>query len=211
MATPYEFVANQLHTRFPNASVEPFIDTDGTYPPHLAARLYRSGENDEFGDNYAAYNVAYPGGYQFYYPMQLTHPGQRPLTVNIAYGRDYIERFTRPDAEIRDHLAHYGYWRIEDAVDPETTDFWIMMLGLPKGAAQYLILPSSRLKTILSRTHNPERFSLLLAKSGFCFAGQPLSTANCLAVPKKPSLLDTPDNADLKMDDYLNNWSQLLI
>ena len=208
MATPFEFVANQLRAHLPGARVEPCIDSDGPRRDRTA-RLYRSGNDGEFGDDYATLKLQYPGGYPFYYPLQLTQPGQRPLIVCIAPGFDYIQRFTRPDAEIRDHLTHYAYWRIEAGVDPETTDFWILMLRLKGDASQYLILPAGKLKPLLSRAYDPEKFSLLLAKSGFCFAAQPLSTANRLAVLKNPSLLDTVENRDLKMDFYLNNWQQL--
>ena len=208
MATPYEFVANQLRAHLPGASAEPLIDSDEPRRD-LMTRLYRSGDNGEFGVDYSTFNMQYPGGYPFYYPMQLTQPGQRPLTVCIAPGFDYIQRFTRPEAEIRNYLAHYAYWRIESSVDPATADFWILMLGLKGGASQYLILPTRMLKQLLSRAYDPEKFSLLLAKSGFCFAAQPLSTANRLAVLKDPSLLDTVENRDLKMDFYLNNWLQL--
>ena len=208
MATPFEFVANQLRAHLPGARVEPCIDSDEPRRDRTA-RLYRSGNDGEFGDDYATLKLQYPGGYPFYYPLQLTQPGQRPLIVCIAPGFDYIQRFTRPDAEIRDHLTHYAYWRIEAGVDPETTDFWILMLRLKGDASQYLILPAGKLKPLLSRAYDPEKFSLLLAKSGFCFAAQPLSTANRLAVLKNPSLLDTVENRDLKMDFYLNNWQQL--
>ena len=208
MATPYEFVANQLRAHLPGASVEPLIDSDEPRRD-LATRLYRSGENGEFAADYSTFTLRYPGGYPFYYPLQLTQPARRPITACIAPGFEYIQRFTRPDAEIRDYLAHYAYWRIEASVDPNTTDFWILMLGLKGGPSQYLILPTRTLKELLSRAYDPEKFSLLLAKSGFCFAAQPLSTANRLAVLKNPSLLDTIENQDLKMDSYLNNWSQL--
>ena len=208
MATPYEFVANQLRTHLPGARVEPCIDSDEPRRDRTA-RLYRSGNDGEFGDDYATLKLQYPGGYPFYYPLQLTQPGQRPLIVCIAPGFDYIQRFTRPDAEIRDYLAHYAYWRIEAGVNPETTDFWILMLRLKGDASQYLILPTGKLKLLLRKAYDPEKFSLLLAKSGLCFAAQPLSTANRLAVLKNPSLLDTVENKDLKMDSYLNNWSQL--
>lgn len=209
MATPYEFVVSQLRAHFPGARIKPFTDTAETYPSRLVSRLYHSGNNGELGNDYASFNVKYPGGYPFYYPLQLTHPGQQPLTLRIAPGYDCMHRLTRPDAEIRDYLAHYGTWRIEEKIDPATTDFWILMLGLANEASQYLILPSSMLKTILGRTHNPEKFSLLLARSGFCFAAQPLPTACHLGVLKNPSLLDTAANEELKMDGYLNNWNQL--
>lgn len=120
-----------------------------------------------------------------------------------------MERFTRPDIEIREHLTHYGYWRIEEHVDPEAADFWILMLRLNDDASRYLILPTSKLKCLLSQAHDPEKFSLFLVKSGFCFAAQPLSTANRLAVLKSPSLLDAAEYADLKMDTYLDHWQQL--
>lgn len=209
MATPFEFVANQLRTHLPDASVEPFIDTNEPRRRDRTALLYRSGNNGEFRDDCANLKLQYPGGYPFYYPLQLTQPGQQPLTIRIAPGFDYIQRFTRPDAEIRDYLAHYGYWRIETSVDPETTDFWILLLRLKGEASQYLVLPTSKLELLLNRAHNSEKFSLLIAKSGFCFAAQPLSAAIRLAVLKSSALLDTAHNRDLKMDFYLNNWQQL--
>ena len=73
-----------------------------------------------------------------------------------------------------------------------------------------MILPTAKLAQLLSRAHNPEKISLLMAKAGFSFAGKPLTAANRLAVFPNASLLDTPENADLKMDAHLNNWSQLL-
>ena len=209
MATPYEFVANQLRNHLPGASVEPFIDTDATARLDRIFDLYRSGGNGEFGNDYSSLNLQYPGGYPYYYPLLLTQPGQQPLRVSIAAGLDYIQRFTRPDGEIREYIAHYGYWRIEESVDPDTADFWILMLHLPGDTSQYLILPTSKLKHLLSQAHDPEKFSLLLAKSGLCFAAQPLSTANRLAVLKNPMLLETAENSDLKMAYYLNNWHQL--
>lgn len=209
MATPYEFVANQLRAHLPGARLEPFIDTDEPRPRDRTARLYRSGGNGEFGEDYSTFNLQYPGGYPFYYPLQLTQPGQRPLTVCIAPGFDYLQRFTRPGSEIHDYLAHYAYWRIEERVNPETTDFWILMFCRKGGASQYLILPIGRLKGLLDRAHDPEKFSLFLAKSGCCFAAQPLSAGNRLAVLKSPSLLDAPENTGLRMDSYLNNWRLL--
>ena len=208
MATPYEFVVRQVRAHLPGARVAPLIDSDEPRRDRTT-RLYQSGDNGEFGEDYSTIELRYPGGYPFYYPLQLTLPGQRPLSVCIAPGADYIQRFTRPDAEIRDYLAYYAYWRIEAWVNPAATDFWILMLGLKEGASHYLILPTRTLKELLSRAHDPEKFSLLRSKSGFCFAAQPLSTANRLAVLKNPSLLDTDENRDLNMDSYLNNWHQL--
>lgn len=209
MATPYEFVANQLRTHLPSASVEPSFDSEATSRRDRILGLYRSGGNGDFGEDYSTFNLQYPGGYSFYYPLLLTQPGHRTLRVRIAPGSDSMHQFTRPDAEIREHLAHYGYWRVEEHVDPEEADFWILILRLNGDASQYLILPTSKLKPLLSQAHNPEKFSLFLAKSGFCFAAQPLSTANRLAVLKSPSLLDAAEYTDLKMDTYLNNWQQL--
>ena len=209
MATPFEFVAHQLRTHLPDAHVEPLVDTDGTSRRDQLLRLYRSGADGEFGADYSEFMQHFPGGYPFYYPLRLTQSGHRTLKVRVAAGADFIERFTRPDAEVREHLAHYGYWRIEEPVDPDEDDFWVLILRLKDDVPQYLILPTSKLKRLLSRAHDPEKFSLLLAKSGFCFAAQPLSTANRLAVLKNPFLLDTVEYSDLKMDSYLNNWSQL--
>lgn len=209
MATPYEFVVNHLRTHLPSARIEPAIDPDERRRHDLLAHVYHSGINGRFGDDFTTFNLKYPGGYPFYYPLQLSFPGQRPLAVSIAPGFDYLQRFTRPDTDSRALLAHYGYWRIETSVDPATDDFWILMLCLPTGGSQYLVLPTPQLKQMLGRTHNPEKFSLFLAKAGFCFAAQPLAAANRLAVLQNPSLLDGAENSDLKMDYFLNNWSQL--
>ena len=209
MATPFEFVAHQLRTHLPDARVEPIIETDGSSRRDQLLGLYRSGVDGEFGTDYSALKLHFPGGYPFYYPLRLTQPGHRTLKVRVAVGADFIERFTRPHAEVREHLALYGYWRIEEPVDPDEDDFWILILRLKDDAPQYLILPTSKLKRLLSRAHDPEKFSLFLAKSGFCFAAQPLSTAGRLAVLQNPSLLDATENTDLKMNGYFNNWQQL--
>ena len=84
MATPYEFVANQLRAHLPGASVEPLIDSDEPRRD-LATRLYRSGDNGEFGDDYSSFTLRYPGGYPFYYPLHLTSPGQHPLEREDNY------------------------------------------------------------------------------------------------------------------------------
>ena len=196
MATPYEIVARQLRTQLPTAHFAP--------GPTMPAHLYHSAPEVD----YSLTHQSYPGGYPFYCPAQLTMPGRPPLTLHIATGSEAIKAFTRPGSELRHRLAHYGYWRIESLPDPATTAFWLLLL--PNQEPRYLILPTAKLAQLLSRTHNPEKFSLLMARAGFCFAGQPLTAANRLAVLQDASLLDTPDNADLKMDAHLNNWSQLL-
>ena len=196
MATPYEILARELRTQLPTAHFAP----DPTMPAHL----YHSAPEVD----YSLTHQSYPGGYPFYYPAHLARPGRPPLTLHIATGSEAIKAFTRPGSELRHRLAHYGYWRIESLPNPATTDFWLLLLQ--KQEPRYLILPTAKLAQLLSRTHNPEKFSLLMARAGFCFAGQPLTAANRLAVLQDASLLDTPDNADLKMDAHLNNWSQLL-
>ena len=198
MATPYEFVARELRTQLPTARLAP--------DPTMPERLYHSDPEVD----YALMHQSFPGGYPFYYPAQLTLPGRPILNLHIATGSESINAFTRPDGELRHHLAHYGYWRIESQPNPASADFWLLLLRLPDSAPQFLILPTARLARVLSRAYDPEKFSLLMAKAGFCFAGQPLTAANRLAVLQKPSLLDTPENADLKMDAPLNNWNQLL-
>ena len=80
------------------------------------------------GNDFATFSLQYPGGYPFYYPLELTCSGQRPLKIRIAPGFDFLQRFTRPDAEVRKYLGHYGYWRIEESVDPDEEDFWIQNL-----------------------------------------------------------------------------------
>ena len=198
MATPYEIVARELRTRFPTAHLTP--------DPTMPEQLYHSGPQVD----YSLINQSYPGGYPFYYPAHLARPGRPPLTLHIATGSEAIKAFTRPGSELRHRLTHYGYWRIESLPDPATTAFWLLLLLLPDQEPRYLILPTAKLAQLLSRTHDHEKFSLLMARAGFCFAGQPLTAANRLAVLQDASLLDTPDNADLKMDAHLNNWSQLL-
>ena len=96
MATPFEFVARELQLRYPDATVEPAIDGAETPRRDLAERIYRSGENGAFGDDYSTVNLRMYNGYPYYYPMHLTHPGQRPLKVRIAPGFNCIQRFTRP-------------------------------------------------------------------------------------------------------------------
>lgn len=194
MATPYEIVARELRTRLPTAQLTP----SATAPQHL----YHSAPPV----NYSRLHQPYP----FYYPVHLTRPGRPPLTLRIATGFEGINAFTRPGSDLHQRLAHYGYWRVESRPNPTTTDFWLLLLLLPTQEHNYLILPTTKLVRLLSRTHNPEKFSLLMARDGVCFAGQPLATANRLAVLQDASLLDTPENADLKMDAHLNNWSQLL-
>ena len=198
MATPYEIVARELRTQLPTARLAP--------DPTMPERLYHSDPEVD----YSLTHQSYPGGYPFYYPAQLTMPGRPPLTLHIATGSEAIKAFTRPGSELRHRLAHYGYWRIESQPNPAITDFWLLLLRLPDQEPQHLVLPTAKLARLLSRAHNPEKFSLLMARAGFCFAGQPLTAANRLAVLQDASLLDTPDNADLKMDAHLNNWSQLL-
>ena len=198
MATPYEFVAREVHTQLPTARLAP--------DPNMPARLYHSASDVD----YSLMHQSYPGGYPFYYPAQLTLPGRSPLNLHIATGSESINAFTRPDGELRQLLAHYGYWRIESQPNPAITDFWLLLLRLPDSAPQSLILPTAKLARLLSRAHDPEKFSLLMARAGFCFAGQPLTTANRLAVLQDAALLDTPENVDLKMDAHLNNWNQLL-
>ena len=198
MATPYEILARELRTQLPTAHFAP----DPTMPAHL----YHSAPEVD----YSLTHQSYPGGYPFCYPAQLTMPGRPPLNLHIATGSEAIKAFTRPGSELRHRLAHYGYWRIESLPDPATTAFWLLLLLLPDQKPRYLILPTAKLAQLLSRTHDHEKFSLLMARAGFCFAGQPLTAANRLAVLQDASLLDTPDNADLKMDAHLNNWSQLL-
>ena len=168
MATPYEIVARELLTRLPTALLTP----DPTMPEHF----YHSGPQAD----YSLIHQSYPGGYPFYYPAHLTWPGRPPLTLRIATGAEAIRAFTRPGSELRHHLAHYGYWRIESLPNPATTDFWLLLL--PKQEPRYLILPTAKLARLLSRAHNPEKFSLLMAKAGFSFAGKPLTAANRLAV-----------------------------
>ena len=73
-----------------------------------------------------------------------------------------------------------------------------------------MIRPTAKRARLRSRAHNPEKFSLLMARAGVCFAGQPLITANRLAVLQDASLPDAAENAKLKMDARLNNWHQLL-
>ena len=198
MATPYEIVARELRTQLPTTHLAP----DPTMPAHL----YHSAPEVD----YSLMHQSYPGGYPFYYPAQLTMPGRPPLNLHIATGTEAINAFTRPGGEVRQRLAHYGYWRIESQPNPAITDFWLLLLRLPDQEPQHLVLPTAKLARLLSRAHNPEKFSLLMAKAGFCFAGQPLTAANRLAVLQNASLLDTSENADLKMDAHLNNWSQLL-
>src|SRR4051812_28460547 len=102
MATPYEFVAHQLRLHLPGARVEPFIDASDTSRRDSIARLY----GDEIDNDDTTFNLSYPGGYPFYYPLQVTPPGsQRPLLIRIAPSFDYLQRFTRPGAEIREYLA----------------------------------------------------------------------------------------------------------
>ncbi|NVO29671.1 hypothetical protein [Hymenobacter lapidiphilus] len=208
MATPYEFVANQLLTHFPGASVEPDCEIAVGHRPDFVARTYYS-ERKEEGVDYNSISLAYPGGYPFYYPLLLVQPGHQPLRIRIAAGDDSIDKFTRPDSEIREYLAHYGYWRIEEHVDSETEDLWVLMLRSGTATPQYLVLPTPKLKQLLNQAPNPEKFSLFIAKAGFCFAAQPLSTANRLALLKDPSSLNTQEYAELNMTPFFNNWQQI--
>ena len=198
MATPYEIVARELRTRLPTALL--------TLDPTRPEQLYYSGPQVD----YSLIHQSCPGGYPFYYPAHLTRPGRPLLTFHIAIGSEAIKAFTRPGSELRHHLVHYGYWRIECLPNFTTTTFWLLLLRLPDQELKYLILPTTKLARLLSRAHNPEKFSLLMARADFCFAGQYLTAANRLAVLQDASLLDTPENADLKMDAHLNNWNQLL-
>ncbi len=198
MATPYEIVARELRTRLPGTHLAP--------DPSQRERWYHSGPPID----YALLHRTCPGGYEFYYPAHLTRPGHPPLTLHIATGSEAVGAFTRPGSELRQRLAHYGYWRIECPPDPTTTDFWLLLLLLPDQALKCLLLPAAKLAKLLARAHDPEKFSLLVAKAGFSFASQPLTAANRLAVLQDAALLDTPERDDLKMDAHLDNWSQLL-
>ena len=55
MATPYEFVTNQLCNSLLSASVEPFIDAYKLHRRDQMARLYRSGVDGEFGNDYSKF------------------------------------------------------------------------------------------------------------------------------------------------------------
>lgn len=72
MAAPYEFVANQLRTHLPGASVDPFFDSEATSRRDRILGLSQSGENGDFGEDYSTTKQQYPGGYPFYYPLMLT-------------------------------------------------------------------------------------------------------------------------------------------
>lgn len=208
MATPYEFVANELLIQLPHARLTPLLAPTDASRRSQVERHYYSGIEGEPGNDCTRYSLHYPGGYPTYYPSQLTQPGCEPVAVRIALGVDALQTFTRPDSEIRQYLAQYGYWRIETNVTPATADFWLLLLPTEK-ATQYLILPTSKLHALLNRSHNPEKFSLLLAKDAFCFAAQPLTSASRLAILQNPSLLDTAEYRDLRLDGYLNNWQLL--
>lgn len=206
MATPYEFIAHQLKSKFTAATIEPFTEENEWPHPRWTERVYQSGSGDGFAPDYTKLSVSYPGGYPCYYPLQVTLPNQRPLVLQVARGADFRAAFTRADSEARSLLACYGYWRIEAAVDPATTDFWILMLRPQHPSPQYLILPTTKLQQLLNRTHNPEKFSLFLGKNGLAFAAQPLHTAERLNLLREPVLMATDEFRDLDMHSYLNNW-----
>ena len=206
MATPYEFVARALRTHLPAARLAPAPTGRLAGHPDQVAQLYH-GPAEEAAD-FSRLTLAYPNGYPTYYPAHLTLPGRPPLTLRIAAGTDALLTFTRPDTELRQRLAHYGYWRIEEPVRPADTDYWLLLLPVAGQPPHCLVLPAARLRALLTRAHNPEKFSLLLARAGFSFAGQPLTAANRLAVLQNPALLATPEYAALDMQPYLDNWQQ---
>lgn len=209
MATPFEFFVNQLRNRIPLATAAPVIDTEQL--PRFKAAHYFTPDDDAGATqpDYARLHQVFPGGYPYYYPLQLTQPGHRPLHLCIATGADFLSVFTPPESALRSLLDTYGYWRIETVVKPQTTDFWVLLLRSPNLPVQFLLLPTPKLKQVLDRTHNPEKFSLFVAKAGFAFAAQPLYAARRLAIIQTPDLLNSVENRDLRMDDYLNNWQQL--
>lgn len=211
MATPYEFIAHQLQRQLPNAAVSPFPEGDGYTRADVAQRLYRSGAGNDFPPDYTKMSMSYPGGYPFYYPLLLTRPHQRPLVLRVANGAEALAAFTRPESAARALLAHYGYWRIEAAVSPATADFWVLRLPRRDDFPLHLILPSARLRQLLDRAHNPEKFSLFLTKSGQAFAAQPLPAADRLALLRDPARLAADAYRDLDMRAFLDNWQQLAL
>ncbi len=209
MATPFEFFVNELRRHIPLATAAPVRDS-GQLPRFKAAHYFTPAAGAGTAQpDYARLHQVFPGGYPYYYPLQLTQPGQRPLRLCIATGADFLSVFTPPESALRPLLEAYGYWRIETVVEPQTTDFWALLLRLPNLPAQFLLLPTAKLKQMLDRAHNPEKFSLFAAKAGFAFAAQPLYAARRLAIVQNPDLLDSAENRDLRMDEYLNNWQQL--
>lgn len=210
MATPYEFIARQLQRQFPGGVVAPLTEESERPRADWVERVYRSGTGEGFSPDYTRLSLSYPGGYPYYYPLHVTLPHQRPLVLRVASGAEALSAFTRADSEVRACLARYGYWRIEAAVDPATTDFWILMLPRPDGFPQHLILPTAKLRQLLDRAHNPEKFSLFLAKDGLAFAAQPLPAAQRLALLREPELLATEAFHELDMSRYLNNWLLLV-
>lgn len=188
MQSPFDIFTQELRSHFPEATVAPYV---------------RPGQRPPRPDQLAGEHLT------DYFPLLVTQPGGRSLVVNVETTGDYLKYFSREGSAIRNLLAHHGYWRIESSVNPKYTHFWILMLFLKDLPVQYLILPTERLKRVLDRTHNREKFSLFLTKSGRAFAAQPLSTAKRLAVLNDLTLLNTEEHQDLILDSFLNNWHQL--